>query len=95
MCEGEVDTSEWNNFMKNQAELLDKMETAITVTSKSKHPIFIDGGAWSFGSEAYDFRSLMCSNNEEDRVSADEAWDYIYNLINDNYEKTWLKNIKK
>lgn len=94
LSEGNADTSKWNSFMQNQAKLFDTSQYVVAVGYKRKNRIFTDGGAWSFGSEGYDFRSLMCSNNETDRVNADEAWDHIYNIINDNYENTWMKNIK-
>lgn len=96
LSEGEVDTSKWNSFFQNQAELMEVVGYPVTNTIMNKHQVFMDGGADSaFGSDDYDFESLLCTNSEADRIDADEAWEYIHSVINDRYDNEWMKNTKK
>lgn len=92
LSKGEINTEGWNTFEKNQAELFDKAEHSVSNDIMNKHRIFVDGGASSTAD--YEFISLMCSNSEADRVSAEEAWDYIVKNVEEKYENEWLKNIK-
>jgi len=89
---GEIDTSKWNAFELNQAELLNKAEYSINSDIISKHRVFTDGGAHAFAN--LEFVNLFCSHSEADRINANEAWDRIVALINDNYDKNWMANIK-
>lgn len=89
---GDIDTSEWNQFELNQAELFAKTEYSINNDIMSKHRLFTDGGAHAFANK--EFVNLFCSHSEADRINAKEAWDDIVALINDNYDKNWLLNIK-
>lgn len=88
----EIDTSKWTSFELNQAELLEKTEYSITSDIISKHRLFTDGGAHAFAD--HEFVNLFCSHSEADRINAKEAWNAIVALINDNYDKTWMVNIK-
>ena len=89
---GEIDTSSWSSFEKNQWDLLSKA-TIIAEEMMSKNRLYTDGGANIFP-YSYEFIPLMCSNNEADRVNADQAWDAIVATINDRYERDWMANIK-
>jgi hypothetical protein len=96
LSEGEVDSSKWNAFLQNQAELMEVVGYPVTNTIMNKHQVFMDGGADSaFGSDDYDFESLLCTKSETDRIDADEAWEYIHSVINDRYDNEWMKNTKK
>ena len=92
LSEGEIDTSSWNQFEQNQAELFEKSERLVASSIMSKNRLFTDGGAHSFAD--YEFVNLMCSNNESDRISADDAWSAIVAKINDKYDNDWMMNIK-
>ncbi len=94
LSEGTVDTSKWNVFEQNQAVLFDTAEYAVTDYLMNKHKLYIDGGAHPFAGGSYTFEPLMCSTNEADRVTADAAWSEIQTIINDRYEKVWMKNIE-
>jgi ABC-type glycerol-3-phosphate transport system substrate-binding protein len=94
LSEGEIDTSKWNSFLQNQAELMDSVEYVIAASMMNKHAIFAYGGADSFGTKNYNFHALMCSTNETDRINAEKAWQHISNLINDKYDNDWMKNVK-
>ncbi len=89
---GDIDTTGWNQFELNQAELFAKTESGINNNIISKHRLFTDGGGHAFANK--EFVNLFCSHSEADRISATEAWDSIVALINDNYDKNWLLNIK-
>lgn len=92
LCEGEIDTSNWNAFEQNQAELFDKMDYGVTKDIMNKHRLFSDGGADTFAGQ--EFVNLMCANSEADRVNAEEVWSDIMTYIKDHYESVWMKNIK-
>lgn len=92
LSSGELDISEWNSFEINQYDLLKKAEYNVTNYIMSKNRIFVDGGADAFANTEY--INLFCTTNTADRITADKAWEKIITTINDNYESTWLKNIK-
>ncbi len=92
LCEGEINTEGWNSFEKSQLELFNKAEHNISNDIMNKHRIFVDGGADSIAD--YEFISLMCSNSESDRISAEETWNEIVKRIDEKYENEWMKNIK-
>lgn len=92
LSSGDIDTSKWNQFELNQAELLGKTEYSINSDVMSKHRLFTDGGAHAFADK--EFVNLFCSHSEADRINAKEAWESIVALINDNYDKNWMLNIK-
>lgn len=94
LCEGKVDTSSWNAFQQNQAELFTMTEYTLTDYVKNKDRILVDGGAHQFARGAYSFVNLMSTKNEADRVGADEAWAQIESIINDRYDSMWMQNIK-
>ncbi len=92
LSEGEIDTTSWNAFEQNQAQLFESSEYLVASAIMNKHRLFTDGGAHSFAD--YEFVNLMCSNNEADRISADDAWNAIVAKINDKYDNDWMLNIK-
>lgn len=92
MDQGEVDTTGWNDFQINQYEIHTQAELCVSSSIRTRHRLFTDGGAWTYGSLSYDYRTLMCTNNESDRITAEDAWKHIQDLINDNYA-TWEANI--
>lgn len=91
LSEGEINTSEWNTFEKNQSHLMNTSAQSFTIYNMSKHKLFTDGGASLI---PVTFINKFCSKNVADRISADEAWEELVNTVNDKYEATWLSNIK-
>lgn len=91
LCEGEIDTSEWNIFEKQMYSLLDKSEQIASDYIKNKHDIFVIGGAGKYA--GVDFISQFCATNESDRKNAASAWENVIKQVNKKYEGTWLKNI--
>ena len=94
MDNSSIDTSSWNNFLQNQADLMDTTEYVATKNLMSAHDLFTHGNACAFGENYRGYVNLLCSNSEADRIDAGEAWDYIVNLVNDKYEKSWMKDIE-
>lgn len=92
LCEGEVDTKDWNEFELEQYELVKTADNFVCDYIASKHKIFIDGGAALFANEK--FYPKMCSKNAADRMSADDVWAAVTKKINDEYENSYLANIK-
>lgn len=91
LSEGEIDKSDWNSFEVEMDNVFQSAEIYVCQYMKNRHPIFLDGGARPFAS--YNFVSLFCTSNANDRVTADEAWDEIIKRIDGNY-KGWLANIE-
>lgn len=91
LSEGEIDTSNWNQFELEQLNLQKTAERFVSSGMSCNHRLFIDGGATSF--VVYDYINRMCSNNESGRVNAKETWDEIVKSVNENYD-VWLGNIK-
>lgn len=92
LSSGEIDTSKWNMFEQNQAELFDCTENFIEEQTMNKNELYLSGGADIYAKKKY--VNKMCTKNEADRESADEVWDYIVKTIEEKYEKTWMSNIK-
>lgn len=92
MDSGEVDTSSWNSYEANQYDLLSKAEYSVTNYIMGKHRIFTDGGADIFAGVEY--INKFCASNKADIITAEQAWEQITTKVNDNYENTWLKNVK-
>ena len=88
---GEVDRSDWNGFELAMDTMFQNGETYVSRYSRSLADIFVNGGATPYPD--CDFVSLFCSINASDRLTADEAWDFIYKKIDANYEN-WLANLK-
>lgn len=93
LSEGELDTSNWSSFGKNQVALYQTTEVFATDYLAGKHEIFTSGGAKKFGS-LKTYLNLFCTNNIDDRLTAAAAWEDIQAHIEDNYENNWLNNIK-
>lgn len=87
-----VDTSKFSEFEKFQFETVDAAKYFSSEYIYSRHEIFTAGGAQYFGGLA--FISKLCTNNSADRMTADELWKEYLDLVEDNYEASWLKNIK-
>lgn len=92
LSSGTVDKTDWNTFEQNQAYLMETGVQTFTMYNMGKHRIFVDGGASLFA--GFTFINSFSSNNEDDRMNANEIWDTVQGLVNDNYEKNWLSNIK-
>ena len=58
----------------------------------SRHEIFITGNA----SEMADIKYVdkFCAGNSADRMTADEVWELLLKTVDENYEKSWLVNMK-
>lgn len=91
LCEGEIDRSEWNTFEKQLFNLLDKSEEIASAYMKSKHDIFLYGGASKYA--GVQFIAKFCAGNESDRLNAASAWENVIKQVNHKYENTWLKNL--
>lgn len=91
LSQGEIDKSDWNGFEKEMDSVFQSAEVYVSQSMKSKHDIFINGGATPYA--GYKFVAYFCSSNVEDRVTADEAWDEILKKIDGDYDG-WLSNIK-
>lgn len=91
LSEGEVDRSSWNGFEVAMDDVFQNAGTSISRYMKSRHDIFIHGGARPYAS--YNFVTYFCASNAADRVTADEAWDEIVKKIDGNYT-SWLANIE-
>lgn len=92
LSEGEVDDSAWTGFEKGQLEL---MESAVNFVSKyngTKHKIYTAGGADPFCGVS--FINYMCSKNSADRLTADDVWEKMMDVVENKYESSWLANIK-
>ena len=91
LSEGEIDRSDWNGFEIEMDDVFQKAETCVSRHMKSCHDIFNNGGAKPYA--GYKFVAMFCASNASDRMTADQAWDYIVEQIEGNY-KNWLANIK-
>lgn len=92
-CDAAVDTSTWNSYEATQYQLLKEATAHISRYNSGQHAIFTDGGASTFP-VSYSFLPKMCSKNSDDRKSADEVWADVMAFTKDNFENTWLANIK-
>ena len=90
--ESMLDTSKWNSFELSQLKLLRESDHIATSDIRSKHRIFTDGGANSFAS--YNYITAFCTNNAKDRKTANQIWEIITDRVDEEYENSWLKNIK-
>lgn len=88
-----IDTKNWNAFEISQLNLLSEADYVMGSGTNSQHRIFSDGGASSF--TGYNYISALCTNNSSDRKTANQIWEIMKARVNDNYENSWLKNIKK
>lgn len=90
---GELNTSKWTEAAQKQANILNTTEQLVSSYYASKHKIFNIGGArW----KAYDitYCDKFCSNNKNDRMTAEEAWKDSLEYAKDNYEANWLAELK-
>lgn len=91
LSEGELDTEGWSRFEKDMFNLFQKSTYGVNSNMATKHRIFTAGGAHAFAN--YNFVEYFCANNSADRVTAEEAWNKITQLIKTNY-KAWYANIQ-
>lgn len=94
LSKGEVDISGYSDLQKGFTKLAQQSENFIFSGYRAKDRIFTDGGAWAFGLASYFYVPMMSNKNENDRITADDAWKYITDVISDNYEG-WQSNVKK
>lgn len=92
MTAGEIDTTDWNDYEKNQFDLFNKAEQFATEYVAGKHAIFYDGGARTFA--GWQYINRFCTNNVSDLQNATQAWQSIVDRINNDYENNWMANIK-
>lgn len=93
LSEGEIDTSKWNSFQKENVTLMQTAEQFATSYVAKKHNIYDDGGVHTqFANQFY--VQYLTALNEGDRKSADKIWNDIMDYIDSNYESVWLKNIE-
>ncbi len=88
----QLNTKNWNDFEISQLNLIEEADYVIGNGTRSEHRIFSDGGASAFA--GYNYVSALCTNNSRDRKTANQIWQIVQDRINDNYENSWLKNIK-
>lgn len=89
---GEIDKTEWSDFEKNQAHLIETSVQSFSKGFAGKHELFRYGGASLYA--GVPFINYLSAKNAADRITADEAWQQIVDMVNDKYESTWLNNIK-
>lgn len=88
---GEIDISDWNDFEKANAHLVETAEQTATTYIKGQHKIFYLGGATAYaGLNLFD---KFCANNATDRLNATQAWEKLLDKVESNYKNTWLANI--
>lgn len=88
---GELDTSDWNEFEKDQLNLINSTVQTASSYIKGQHPIFYLGGADAYGNEV--IFDKFCAKNKSDRVNAKSAWDKIVARVEQLYDNTWLANM--
>ncbi len=90
-CDGAVDTTEWSTFEKDMEAIFANSQYKVNRNSMTKNDLFVNGGGHAYAS--VNFYIYFCSNNPNDRISADEAWDSIIARIEGTYDQ-WMANIK-
>lgn len=90
-CDGAVDTTDWTAFEQDMEKIFANSQYKVNRNSMTKHDLFVNGGGHAYAS--VNFYVYFCSNNPNDRISADEAWDSIIARIEGSYDN-WMANIK-
>lgn len=90
---GEIDTSDWDSFTQENYMLLQSTEQYAGVDNANNHPIYELGGAINMYANR-PYVQYFTALNEKDRRNAEQIWNDVISTINDNYESTWLPNIK-
>ncbi len=93
MSEGEVDSSDWKPLEQQLVTFYDNASYFVSSNNSKRHDIYINGGASLFPGRT-NFVNYFCNKNAADRMTADEAWEFMMKTVEDNYEKSWLLNIK-
>lgn len=91
MDSGELDTSDWSDFEKDQLNLINSTVQTASSYIKSQHPIFYLGGADAYGNEV--IFDKFCAKNVKDRLNASSAWDFILKKVDELYDGTWKANM--
>ena len=88
LCEGEVDTSNWNEFEKSALKVADSAEhLVIPVGNKAAHPVFSQYMTDAFAVVQY--VAKFCAANDEDKQTAEEVWASIEQKFEDLW-KQWM-----
>ena len=93
LSEGELDMSKWSAIAQQQAKIFETTEQFISIYNASAHDIFKYGGA-SWKGDVRNYCNRFCSRSDADRWTAEQVWEQILQNVNDNYENTWLANMK-
>ncbi len=86
------DTSSFTEFEQSQYHLAETASVLVNSVNAKWHKIFIDGGAKAYAD--IDYITPLCTNNSSSRKTADQLWDEVVKKIDEQYDKTWLPNIK-
>lgn len=92
--QGELDDSDWMEINKGQAHIFETSDQFISMYNAGKHKIFSEGGA-KWKSLATTYVDKFSSSSQGDRMTAEDAWKDTVQYAIDNYETSWLANIKK
>lgn len=93
LSQGEMDKTGYTVLQNSFIGLAEESEHYIFSKYRGKDRLFTDGGAWPFALESYFYVPMMSSRNESDRITAEDAWKYMTDVITDNYEG-WAANVK-
>ena len=91
-CTDSVDTSGWNNFEKQQYDLLFSTKDFLSAKIMSEADLFLKGGASADG--GFQYIPPLCTKNPADKLNAEQIWANMIDNIADKYETQWLENIK-
>lgn len=85
----------FSDFEKTQFSLVTKAESFASRYVFNRHEIFKTGGAEILATEGAPYISMLCANNSADRKTAEEIWNSYLALVEDMYDVSWIKNMKK
>lgn len=86
-----VDTSGMSETQKLQFKMMDSAQAFADSGCAKEHKIYVDGGASMLANVKY--VDKFCTQNVDDRMTADAVWELVLRTIEDNYENNWLQNI--
>lgn len=92
--ETKIDDSDWTPYEQSVADIAADVLQSGSQFMKNEHAIFHYGGAISYGKQIGTYLQYFCAANPNDRIDADGAWKQIEEYIDQNYENSWLANIK-
>lgn len=85
-----VNIDEYSKFEQQQFEIMSNAEVLISDKWQSMHKIFLSGASSYVD---YDYAVAMTTMNSAQRKTADQIWNEVLKLIEDNYENNWLANM--